>query len=236
MSCDPTVSSHFTHSVLASGPVRKTHGPSVGSQNIELMKQSRHHNLHQNSLHTSSSFLRTNTGADIWMWLRRNSLSSQGRPSTHSATPAHHLVCIHSAEWLPAFCILDRAGLPLRPWPRSWQTSLSNRGFLRLRSASVLAFRGMSCWKRKLFANKDMLILHWHILCCCDLPGCWPLWGGGEISMKNGARCRREILRIRKLMKLWIFDIETNRNQWQIYSDPANIYLCPKTSKSIYPK
>ena len=48
--------------------------------------------------------------------------------------------------------------------------------------------------------------------------------------------CRWEILRICKLMKLRIFDIETNRNQSQIYYNPANIYLCPKTSKSIYPK
>ena len=59
---------------------------------------------------------------------------------------------------------------------------------------------------------------------------------GGPRSPSLSQCCGREILRIYELMKLRIFDIETNRNQSRIYSDPANIYLRPKTSKSIYPK
>ena len=57
-----------------------------------------------------------------------------------------------------------------------------------------------------------------------------------QYTVGKSSRCRQEILRICKLMKLRIFDIETNRNQSRIYYNPANIYLCPKTSKSIYPK
>ena len=34
-----------------------------------------------------------------------------------------------------------------------------------------------------------------------------------RVLVPEAARCRREILRIRKLMKLRIFDIEANRNQ-----------------------
>ena len=37
------------------------------------------------------------------------------------------------------------------------------------------------------------------------------------------AHCRQEILRICKLMKLRIFDTETNRIQSRIYYDPANV-------------
>ena len=48
--------------------------------------------------------------------------------------------------------------------------------------------------------------------------------------------CRWEFLWMRELMKLRIFDTKMNRIQSRIYYDPANIYLHPKTLKSIYPK
>ena len=44
-------------------------------------------------------------------------------------------------------------------------------------------------------------------------------------NSKFGPICGQEILWIYELMKLRIFDIETNRNQWRIYYDPANISI-----------
>ena len=49
-----------------------------------------------------------------------------------------------------------------------------------------------------------------------------------SIQLQNRQRCRREILRICELMKLRIFDTETNRIQSQIYYDPANVCITPE--------
>jgi hypothetical protein len=49
-------------------------------------------------------------------------------------------------------------------------------------------------------------------------------------------RCRREFLRIYELMKIRIFDAETNRIQSRIYTTLRTFILRPKTSKSIHPK
>ena len=47
-------------------------------------------------------------------------------------------------------------------------------------------------------------------------------------NSKFGPICRREFLRIYELMKLRIFDTETNWIQSQIYYDPANVCIMPK--------
>ena len=44
-------------------------------------------------------------------------------------------------------------------------------------------------------------------------------------------RCRQEILRICKLMKLWIFDTKTNQIQSWIYYDPVNVWITPENIK-----
>ena len=50
-------------------------------------------------------------------------------------------------------------------------------------------------------------------------------------NSKFGPICWREFQRIYKLMKLQIFDAETNWIQSRIYHDPANIYIMPKNIK-----
>ena len=47
-------------------------------------------------------------------------------------------------------------------------------------------------------------------------------------NSKFGPICRQEILRICKLMKLWIFDTETNQIQSRIYYDPVNVWITPE--------
>ena len=47
-------------------------------------------------------------------------------------------------------------------------------------------------------------------------------------TLEQEIQCRREILRICELMKLRIFDTETNRIQSQIYYDPANVLITPE--------
>ena len=144
---------------------------------------------------------------------------------------------------------------PSGGWLREVTLALLNcSGGCTLWWALVVAARAVGCWAistARLCTAPGPLGpvdgglggCHW----CCPiifttaaLCGCW--WVTAQsfhaisIARFCAMRCRQEILQICKLMKLRIFDIETNRNQSRIYYDPANIYLHPKTLKSIYLK